>query len=222
MAGAARAEGPEQLYERGPDAGHWRLEYNGQLGRTVAGERSHSLETFRGLTDRLAVGLEVEASVEDGRLDVEELSVGALLALSPEGARIDISMLAKAGIARDGRLAGMEARLIGKFGREAWRALANVIVRRVEGEEPDSSLGYALLVDRALAGVRLGVEVSGRVTGLDRASRDAPNASYAGPSLSVEGRLGDREFELGLKYLRRIDGENPYRDTVRIVAALEF
>ena len=101
-AAPAHAGGPEQFYEPGPPAGGWSLEYNGQFGRSAGAERPHSVELFHGLTDRIALGVEVEAGSEHGTLRAEEFGASALVTLTGEEAPTEVALLLQAGVTTDG------------------------------------------------------------------------------------------------------------------------
>lgn len=218
---AAHAEGPEQLYEPGPAAGAWSLESNSQFGR---GDRSHTLELFHGVRDGLALGVEIEAEAGGGEFALEEFGIGAIIGLNDKEALIHLATLLQVGVTTEGDFPQLEARLIGEHESGRWRILGNAIVRRVDADERGASLGYAVTVERSIGEtVRLGVEASGQAVRLSGFGEGFERAHYAGPSVGVEFELGDeRELELGLKYLRRLDGGDEFRDTVRLVAELEF
>ena len=219
---AARAEGPEQLYEGPPEARGWSLESNSQFGS--GDERAHSVELFRGVGERLALGVEVEAEAGGGEFAVEELGVGALIGLSREDAPLQLAALVQVGVTTGGDLAQLEARLIGEHQRNAWRVLGNAIVRRVHADERGTSLGYAFAVDRQLGETfRLGVEASGQAASLGGFDHGFEPAHYAGPSAALALELGgEREVELGVKYLTRVSGGSEGGGMLRVVAGLEF
>lgn len=220
----ARAGGPEQLYEPGPGAGRWNIEYNGQQGKSSDAERPHTLEAFHGVTDRVALGFELESEVERGKLTLDEFGVGAIFNLADEQAPVEVSVLVQAGITPDGEFPQLETRLIAERSSGAWHALGNVTVRRVNADERGTSLGYAVLLERSIGDdVRLGAELSGQLARLGGFAGEFERGSYFGPSLSAGWEIGDdRELELGVKYLRRLDRGDQYRHTVRMVASLKL
>ena len=223
--GIAQAEGPEQLYEGAPAVGRSSLEHNGQFGSTKQGERPHSLELFYGLTDQLALGMEVEAEAAGAELVVEELAVGAIVDLAgDEEAAAQLSLLIQAGVTTDGDLPQLETRLIGEHLAGKWRALGNLIVRHTEGDESGTSLGYAMLIEREIAeDLRFGLEASGQAARLSGFREGFESAHYAGPSVSFGYELDEeRELELGLKYLKRLDAGHAYDESVRLAVEFEF
>lgn len=71
--------------------------------------------------------------------------------------------------------------------------------------------------------VRLGIEASGQAARLGGFSGGLETAHYIGPSISVGWNLSEeRELAVGLKYLRRLGGNDDYGDTIRLVADLGF
>ncbi len=220
----AAAEAPEQLYEPAPALGEWRLEYNGQIGRTEGSPRPHSLELFRGISEHIALGVEIEGEAEDGRLLVEEFGVGAIFGLTGEDAPVEAALLVQAGVTTEGDFPQLEARLIVEHERGPWEMLGNVNVRRVDAEEQGTSLGYAATVHRRLSdNFALGVETSGQAARLGGYTGGFDAGHYAGPSATLSFDVANgREVELGIRYLRRIDAGDAYRDTVRLVFGFAF
>lgn len=220
----AWADAPEQLYEHGPGRGSFALEYNGQAGDGDPVARPHSLELIAGITDRLALGIEIEGEVEEGRLRADEFAVGSLFGLTDAEAPVAISVLLQAGISRHGDWPQAQARLIAEHESEVWALNFNVIVRREEGEESGSALAFAATAHRRLTeGLSLGAEVSGQVARLSSFSSGFDAAQYAGPSLAFEFEPEDGpEVEIAINYLRRIDPGASHRDTLRLVLGLEF
>ena len=218
---AAEAQGPEQFYERGPEAGRWNVEYDGQVGRS--GARPHSVETFFGVSSRLALGIELEAEREEGGMSFEEVGVGALLSLTGEGAPLETALLVQANLTTGGNLDQLEARLIAERSSKSWRALGNLILRRSSGEESGASLGYAAAFDRRVLGnLFLGLEASGQAARLAGFRDSFEPGHYAGPRLSSEWEVYGREVEVGVSYLRRLDEGEDYRDNLRLVVGMEF
>lgn len=224
IAGPARAEGPEQFYEPGPGAGRWSLEYNGQFGRTGGAERPHSVELFRGVSERVAVGVEVEGESEGGEFAIEELGLGAIIALTGKDAAFQTAMLVQAGVTTAGDFPQLEARLIARRAADRWHALGNIIVRHVDRDHRWTELGYAFALHREIADeIRLGLELSGQAARLGGAVQGFEAGHYAGPSLSAEFDVGgEREIEVGLKYLKRVDSAGAYEDNARLVLSLRF
>lgn len=224
IAAPASAEGPEQLYEPGPAAGRLNIEYNGRIGASSDAERAYGLEAFYGISDRVSLGVELETEVEDGKLGVEELGLGLVFNLTDELAPVELALLVQAGVTSDGDFPQLEARFIAERMSERWHAVGNVIVRRVDAEERGASVAYALLVERRVADdIHLGTEVSGQLARLGGFGGAFERGTYFGPSLSAGWDIsGERELELGVKYLRRLDGGDRDRHTVRLVASLKL
>jgi hypothetical protein len=224
FATTAHAGAPEQTYEPGPKAGAWQLEYNGEFGLSGEAERGHSVEVFRGISDRIALGVEVESEVSDGDFRVEEIGLGALVGLTGEGTAVEAALLLKAGVSTDGDFPQLESRLILERDSEKWNLLGNLNLRYEKGEESGTSLAYAATAHRKLSEhLALGVEASGQITRLGGFAGGFESAQYAGPSVALSWELGDdREVEVGLKYLRRLNAGDEHRDTARLVLGFSF
>jgi hypothetical protein len=224
FASPASADAPEQLYEHGPAAGEFEIEYNGQAGDGDPAARPHSLEVFAGVSDRIAIGIEVEGEMEEGKFRTEEYALGVLIGLNDETAPVTFSVLVQAGLDRDGNFPQSQLRLIAEHGGESWNWNGNLIARRRKGDESGSAIAYATTLHYQLAEqVAFGIEASGQAARLSGFSGGFDKAHYLGPSLQLKlGKEGGPEVELGIKYLRRIDHGSAYRDTLRLTAGLSF
>ena len=219
MAGPGFAQGPEKLEQLEPDKREWQLEYFGLFGGG-ADEREHSFEVMTGITDRLALGVEIEASWADGALKIEGFAPTALYQFSdaiddPVGIGIEV----QAGLDRHGDFAGAEARLIAETRSSAWWLQADLILRHTRDDGMSaSSVAYAGAINRAVADrLWLGVEGSGQAARLSgNAALARAGEHFLGPSLTYELGLGaDREVEIGIAYLRRLGSTGP-PETVRL------
>lgn len=222
VAGPAFAEGPEQLEQLEPAKGEWQVEYFGLFGKG-ADEREHSIQVMAGVTDRLALGVEIESSWADSALKIESFVPTALYRFSdaledPVGIGLEI----QAGIDRHGDFTGAEARLIAEKRSPAWWVQADLILRHTRDDGTSAnSVAYAWALNRAVTDrLWLGVEGSGQAA---RLSGSAPaHEHFVGPSLTYELDLGaDREAEIGIAYLRRLGSEGP-PDTARFFIQLGF
>ena len=224
-AAPANAEAPERLYGSAPSQGHSLIEYNGQFLSSRGGHRPHEIEFYHGVGKTLALGIAAEGVASHGEFEVEKFSVGAHLNLSKESP-VKVSALVQTGITTDGNFPQLEGRLIAQTEAGPLRMLGNAIVRRVEHDEDEGTyLGYAAVVDGEIADhVRLGVEASGQFARLEGFSHHHfHRAHYAGPSLTAAFEMPHhRELELGVKYLRRLDSDHEYRDTIRLVAGFHW
>lgn len=219
----ALAKGPEQFYEPGPGNGGTRLEYDGQIGVTTGTPRAHSAELFHGVSDRLAIGIEVEGGAEDSRFSVEDFGLGAIVGLTRKDAPVEAAIMVQAGITTTGSFPQLETRLLLKHRRGPANLLANVIIRRVDDIEQGASLGYAASAHFDLAdGLALGAEASGQAARLAGYDLGFETAHFVGPSLMVSKEAGNAELNFGVRYLRRIDPGAGYRDTVRLNFSYEF
>jgi len=224
-AAAAGAEAPEQIYERAPGPGHTRIEYNGQFLSSRGGHRPQILEVYHGVGERVALGVSVEGASSHGEFEIERFGAGALVDLI-EDAPVEVGFLVEAAVTTDGEGPQLQGRLIleSEFGHG--RALGNVIVRRENTHEDEGTyLGYSGLLDFQVAEhLRLGIETSGQAARLEGFSHHHfDRAHYVGPSVTAEWELENhQEFEAGLKYVRRVDSDEEYRDTLRLVLAYHF
>lgn len=203
VSGPALARGPEQLEQLEPDGGRWQLEYYGLIAD--GGDDEHSAQVLYGVTDRLALGVEVES---------EGFAPTALYRFTdPEEDPVGIGIEAQAGFDGDFDLASIEGRLILERVREHWWLQGNVILRRErEGGGWETGLAYGWAASRSVAeGVWIGLEGSGQA---------AEGGQFAGPAITVEHEPeGGPEIEVGLSYQRRMDGQGP-GDSVRMFVQL--
>lgn len=221
---AILAQGPEQLDQLEPGAGEWQAEYFATHGSGDAGE--HALEILYGVGGPRAVGAEVEAEYEGGRLRLETIGVKALYRFTGDDAPVGVGLQLGLGVDGQAALSEIEARLIVEARGESWWAQTNVVLRREgRGDEAEASLAYAASLQHALGEMAwLGIEASGRSAPIWRASGEAQAARghLGGPSLTfdLEPAPG-REIEIGLAYFRRIAGDGP-RDSGRLFLQLSF
>lgn len=207
-AGPALAQAPEQLEQLEPDGGQWQFEYYGLAARGA--EDQHSLQALYGISDRLALGVEVEAAWSDEELELEGIAPTALYFFShPEEDAIGIGVEGQAELDSDFDLASLEARLILEKRTPGWWLQGNAMLRHErEGGDWQTGLAYGWAVSRALGeGVWLGLEGSGQ-------ARDG--GQFAGPALTFEHEVaGGSEIEIGIAYQRRLAGEGA-RDSARL------
>ena len=64
QAAAARGNGPEQLEQLEPERGEWQAELHSHFSGSKSEGGQHSLELFRGLSEHVALGVEVEGGWE--------------------------------------------------------------------------------------------------------------------------------------------------------------
>lgn len=203
-AAPALADSPEQLEQLEPERGQWQAELHSRFSGSKSEGGQHSLELFRGLSEVLALGLEVEAGWDHGSLQVDE--VGAIALARFTDAREDAlgaGLMVGAAVGTDGRVSEIEARAIAEKITQEWWAQGNVIWRgsREDGDRSEM-LAYAWSASRWIAqGLWIGLEGSGRIAG------SAEPGHYAGSALAFELELGGREVEVGAAYLRRFGGE---------------
>jgi hypothetical protein len=202
----ALAAGPEQLDQIEPGKGEWQAELFGVYG----GEQAHAIEALYGVSDRIAVGMEIEAERDGGRLHVDTLAATILFRLSdPEDAPLGVGIKLQGAFGNGARLAEAEARLILERRTARWWVQADAIVRHARDDgEAGTGLAYAGSLQRTLGGdIWFGVEASGQLARLGGEAALAPGGQHhLGPSLTVERRLGRGGIEFGLAYLQRIAG----------------
>jgi hypothetical protein len=220
---AAAAQGPEQLDQLEPGRAEWQAEYFATVGPD--GEGQHATEGMFGLSDRLAVGVEVEAEYQDGRLTFETLGPKLVYRFTDGGAPIAMGMQVQLGFDPDARLAEAEARLIMAAENDNWWAQGNLMLRRLDGGQgAATNLAYAWSLQHAVTTFAwFGIEASGQSAPLwGGVPATDEHGHFAGPSLTFEWEpSAGHELEIGFAYLHRIGGEGA-RGTGRVFAQLTF
>jgi len=219
----ALAQGPEQIDQLEPGAGEWQAEYFGTFG--PGGEREHALEAMFGLTEALAVGVELEAEVSHGAVAFDTVGAKALYRVTAEDAPVALGLQVQ--LAFDDRAAMVQAevRLIAEAQSERWWAQGNVMLRRSR-EDGETSIGpaYAASLQHQVTDYAwLGIEGSGAFAPLagERGTNAAPG-HFLGPSLTFEWQLAPGpEIEAGFALFRRVGGGGP-RTSGRIFIQTSF
>jgi hypothetical protein len=204
---AAHAEArPESLDQLEPERGEWEIEWFGSFG----GDGEQEVEILHGLSDRVAIGGEIEFEGPGGGLEFESASAVMLYRFSdPSDDPVGLGVKGEAAIARGGKLARLEARAIAEVQTPRWWLQGNVILRHArEDGERGTGLAYAASLQTQVAGAWLGIEATGQAARLSGDPDAAPRGNhYAGPSLTFERDIGeDAEIEIGLAWLQRLKG----------------
>lgn len=177
-----------------------------------------------GVGGRLALGVEIEAEYEDGDLALGTVGAKALYRFTSDEAPVAVGLLLQVGVDSELALAEAEARLIVTLRSQAWWAQGNVMVRRsADAGAATVDLAYAASLQHSLGGFAwLGIEASGQPASVwrDPGAR-GEDGHFAGPSLTLAWDPSGREIEIGLAYLRRLDGEGP-TDSGRLFVQLGF
>jgi hypothetical protein len=221
---AAIAAGPEQIDQLEPDKGDWQLEYFGTF--SGADENDHALEAMVGLSDKLALGIEVEGEYSNGDLRFDTVAAKALYRLTPKDAEIGAGLQLEAAFDDRASLAEVEARLIVSSQSESWWSQGNTMLRRsTDDGRTDISGAYAWSVQRSLSkSAWLGLEGSGQVgrRSCDDEGCESDSGHFAGPSFTLELEHGrGAETEFGLAALRSLArGESDY--VVRLFVQTTF
>lgn len=220
----ARAQGAEQLEQLEPDRGRWQLEYFG-IGRRDE-EDGHSVQALAGITDHVALGIELEWGWSQRRMTFDGLAPTVLYRFTDAQADpVGVGIEAQLELDGDLRLAGANARLILEKRSEAWWVQGDGIIRHVrEGAASGTGLAYGWALSRRVGEAAwLGLEGSGQAARVDGSPLAVPNGGhFLGPALTLEyGLQSGAEIELGLAYLRRLDGQGP-PDSVRIFVQLSL
>lgn len=210
MPAAAQVELLDQI---APDSGKGQI----QLTTAPGGE---SIQFLSGVSDLLALGGELD--FEDGVL--EEAGAAAMFRFSdPADDPIGVAIELQGSLARGGSLSDLEARLILERQTARWWVQATGIARhsREDGER-GTGLAYVASLQHKLGGVWLGVETSGRFARLSGSGEVfGVGQYYAGPSLTLEQELGDKDLEVGLSWQQRIKGDGA-RSGPRLYAQFTF
>ncbi|MDH7973331.1 hypothetical protein QH494_14165 [Sphingomonas sp. AR_OL41] len=227
MASPACAQAPEQIEQLEPGKGEWQLEYYGFFGKVDDDDgNEHSLQAMAGVSEHLALGMDLQTSWSAGRLTVETIAPTALYRWSdPDNDPIGIGIELQAALDRHASLAGAEARLIVEKRSRRWWGQANLILRHTRADGATaSSIAYGWSLARAVAPrLWLGAEGSGQAVRLDGDPSLAPvGAHFVGPALTWRPeRPGKAEVEIGIAWLRRAAGTGP-ASTARLFVQLEF
>lgn len=203
-ADAATSERVEQLE---PGNGEWQLQLDAQLLGGGGNERVREIELYRGISPRIAIGLELETVHSHGKLEVEGVALAALFNLTGSGERM-VGMIVKVGVDQQAKLAGLESLLIVGMESGGWRTQANLILRyeRADGGH-QPQLSYAGSLERRVSKhLWLGFEGSGQAWGFGGDGGASETPHFAGPKLTVERELAGRETEFGIAYVRGLAG----------------
>ena len=221
----AYAESPEQLDQLEPDGGEWQFEYYGQFGTTDDTERQHSFEAYYGVSDTLAIGVEIEGEAEDGDFEFGEAGVSLLYKFKEaEDGELGVGVMGSVRFDEDVNLSEAEARLILEQKTDRFWGQGNVMLRHAnEDGEKGELLAYSWNLSTALADdFWLGIEGSGQAARLGGFDGDFEPAHFAGPAITYEWEpVEDAEIEFGLAWFRRLGDEGP-RNTVRLFIQTEF
>ncbi|MBB5709273.1 hypothetical protein [Sphingomonas xinjiangensis] len=213
LAAVPAAAQVELLDQIAPEAGR------GQVQVTTA-PGGESVQLMSGVSDLLALGGSLE--FEDGVL--EEASASAMFRFSePDEGPLGVAVELTGSLARGGSLRNLEARLILERQSDTWWVQGTGIVRNSrEGDERGTGLAYVGSLQRKLAGAWLGVETSGRFARLSGSGEVFGTGQYyAGPSLTLEQGLGEKDLEVGLSWQQRLKGKGA-RSGPRIYAQFTF
>ena len=145
---SAIAANPEQVQDLGPKKGETSVQYVGQLADAKGTEeaREHSLQLLYALSDRLALGTEVQFSyrsgpdVRDGFRPDYGSAVAVVRFSDAEEDPIGTGLWLQAGLDTDGEFATLESRFILEKKTEAWQMKGNVILRRVTTKEKKAAI----------------------------------------------------------------------------------
>lgn len=168
----------EPLEQLEIEAGAWSAE---MITDIAAGPLSSELQFTRGVSDALAVALEIESEAGGGRLAIDQIGLTALVRLTgQDAAPVAAGALVKFAAGGDGRLAGAALGLVAERDVGPWAASANLTLRHQRDDgAAGHALDYAWSLKRRLGGaIALGAE--------------------GGGPLAVSAALGDRRHFIGL------------------------
>jgi hypothetical protein len=219
----AHASTPEELEQLEPGGGEWQVEYYGLVADDD--EDGHSVQVLYGISDRLAVGGEIETGWSGGRLELEGFAPTILYTFKgAEGAGIGVGVAVEAELDDRLRFSGAEARLILEKRNEQWWGQADLIIGH-EREDGSSGqrLAYGWAVNRNLGGeLWAGLEASGQIARFGEPGLLSPAGHFVGPALTLErGSEEGMEAEIGIAWLRRFAGDGP-ANSARIFVQLSF
>ena len=224
-ASAASAQEPQELEQLEPGRHELQFEYQ-SLVRMTDGDAgdTHSLSVAYGVSDRLALGLELQGERVGATFAVDTLDLSALyhFAALNEGS-LKLGMKVSAGLNRHGQLAQAEVRLIAEQIGSEWWLQGNIIA---EHERANGSRNFTLAYianasHNLVSNIWLGVEVSGSMSGL-AGTAEGERGHFIGPSASVEYDFSkSADVEVGAVYLARIAGTGP-ANSVRLFVQINF
>jgi hypothetical protein len=222
---SVNAETSELLDQLEPGNGEWQAEYHGQFGSSETYERPHGIEVYRGISDAIAIGVEVEGEVDDGDFRVGEFGLSLLTRFgNPEAGALGTGVLMSASINDEGKLSEAEARFIIEQKGDKWWGQANAMLRHAnEDGEKGELLAYGWNLSRAVTeNAWLGIEGSGQAARLGGFAGGFDRAHFAGPAMMFEVEPAeDKELEIGLAWFRRL-GDNGPRNTARLFVQFGF
>ena len=228
LANPAYAQSAEQLEQLEPDKGEWLVEYFGLFG-SGADERDHSVQLMTGVTNRLAIGAELESSWADSALAIENFAPMLLYRFSGSDAEpLGVGLEVQASLDRHVRLIGAEARLIVEKRSGKWWGQVNLILRNTRQHEASATrIAYGWALNRAITNrLWVGLEGSGQAARLLGVADLAPAGEhFLGPALTYQlalgGGGGGGEVDIGIAYLARAIGTGP-TGTARLSIQLGF
>ena len=218
---SAFAQGPEQIDQLEPGQGEWQAEIFGTFGS--GGEREQVLEAMFGVSERLAVGVELEAEYSVGHLALDTVGLKALYRVTADNAPVGLGVQIQVGFDGHAALAEAEVRLIAEAKSEIWWAQGNAMLRHSNaGRERSFGLGYAWSLQYGMTDhVWVGFEGSGQSEPFSLS--EVRNAGHLiGPSVTFEWRPADgHEIEAGMAFFRRIGGVGS-NSSARLFIQLSF
>jgi opacity protein-like surface antigen len=198
---AASAQVPEQLDQLELDSGEWQAEYFGTFRRGDG--QDHALELIAGVSDRLAIGFELEGQAEGRAIRIENIGPKIQYRFTSRDAPVGVGLQIQAGFSSGALLTEVEARLIVEGRSAHWWGQADAILRRsAEKRDVAVASAYAWSLQYGLGrSVWLGMEGSGKLAGPGDA------AHFIGPSVTFEINPASRyEIEVGLASLVTMQG----------------
>ncbi|MHA4837830.1 hypothetical protein [Sphingopyxis sp. MSC1_008] len=201
------AHAQESLDQLEPVGGEKQIEWLGTFG----GDREHGLELLVGVSDRLAIGGEIEFEGPNNGLTLDEASAILLYRFNdPKATAVGFGLMGEVSMGRGARVTAVEARGIAENQNERWWLQGNAILRHArEGGRQGTGIAYSVSIQRSVAGMWIGLEASGHAVRLGGQREFAPQGNhYTGPSVTIERDFGaEGEIEIGLAWLHRMTGD---------------
>lgn len=204
LAAPAGAAGPEQVEQLEPEGGEWQAEA-ALLSARGAGS-TPSFQILRGVSDRVALGVEIER--EEGT--IASVAPTLLYRFSDPASGLGVGVVAQVDLGAGLTPVGGETRLIVERKAPRWWGQANAIVDlERENKATAATLAYSWRVSRAVGpSLWLGAEGSGQALRLAGPAEE--RGHYVGPALTlVEELRSGAEVEVNASFLRRFAGEGP-------------
>lgn len=211
------ARQPEQIEQIEPRKGEWQAQYFGTFGR--GDDHGQAIEGMFGASDKVAIGVELEAERGADGLSFESIGPKLLYRITGDDAPVELGVQVQASLGKRVTVEEAELRLIAERKDERWWSQLNGMIRRSNSDGQETAgLAYAWSIQRQVGGIGwLGLEGSGGAD-VGKGGEHSDHGHFIGPSLTLEFEAArEHEIELGIAALHRISGDGS-KATIRLFA----